>query len=393
MIAPSLIQRILPEPRSSRVVSLYFPSSWAAPRNPFAAQIESEAEDWFRKLGVIHDTRTAARFTGMAVGDYGGLPFPLANRAGLEAATRFLSLWLFHDDLLEGAGAQKDQILSAALRGDVETCPSGPPCLRGWWELGMSLRSRMDRRLLERLSSRFEDWLLTLDEEARLAKRCRQGRPPSVAEYLAVRLVNIGVFPTLLFIELTTGTAVPEAIAAHPAFQAIELLAAGLITIANDLFAFTKDHEQSWPNLVSSLAAEQQLSLHDAFAKTAALHRTWLAELVCAEEELLVAAPDMLCVKRWLRGVHHVAIQTQRFDESVRFYVDVLGCELLVRRPFKSREMAWISVGNVQIELFSARAGQQLQPWSDFTPGPTSIPPGFQRLVLTPMEHEPVEPW
>ncbi len=74
-----------------------------------------------------------------------------------------------------------------------------------------------------------------------------------------------------------------------------------------------------------------------------------------------------------VRGVHHVAIQTQHFAESLRFYVDVLGCELLVRRPFKSREMAWIAAGNVQIELFSARAGQELLPWSDFTSGPVHL--------------------
>lgn len=72
-------------------------------------------------------------------------------------------------------------------------------------------------------------------------------------------------------------------------------------------------------------------------------------------------------------GLHHVAVQTARFDESLRFYVDVLGCELRVRRPFKRREMAWLVAGAVQIELFSVRAGETLGEWSDYIPGPVHL--------------------
>lgn len=320
MIAASLIQRLLPATQPSHQVSLLFPSCWLAPRNPFAPQVQSEAEAWFQSLGVIHDATTAARFRGMAVGEYGGLPFPLADRAGLTAATRFLSLWLFHDDLLEGLHDGRDEAILAALRGEPDEAPEGPPCLRGWWELGRTLQARMSPRWLDRLTERFAAWLLTLEAERRLAARSQQGRPPSAAEYLEVRLLNIGVFPTLLFVELTTGTPVPEAVAAHPAFQTIELLAAGLITIANDLYAFTKDREQGWPNLVASLAADQELPLSAAFDRAAALHRSWLTQLVCAEQQLLLAADDTLGMKRWLRGVHHVIGGLTRWHECASRY-------------------------------------------------------------------------
>ena len=72
-------------------------------------------------------------------------------------------------------------------------------------------------------------------------------------------------------------------------------------------------------------------------------------------------------------AIHHVAIQTSDLDRAIAFYVEVLGAELLVRRPFKAREMAWLRIGAVQLELFSARRGQQLTPWSDDYSGPVHL--------------------
>lgn len=71
--------------------------------------------------------------------------------------------------------------------------------------------------------------------------------------------------------------------------------------------------------------------------------------------------------------IHHVAVQTAHFDQSLRFYTELLGAELLVRRPFKRREMAWLKIGDLQLELFSVRAGEQLANWSDFIPGPVHL--------------------
>lgn len=313
------------EESSPSTVSLLFPSSWIAPRNPHAAKVQDAAAIWFRELGVIHDVETAARFDAMAIADYGGLPFPLADYAGVEAATRFLSLWLFYDDLIEGAGERSEALVTACLRGELAVCPDGPPCLRGWWQLGKTLRARMSRAWCERLSQRFADWLATLSAESQLAARCHRQETPSATEYLAVRTINIGVFPTLPFIELTTGVELSAALLTHPAFATIELLAAGLITIANDLYAFSKDRAQCWPNLVSSLAAnvEHELPLRDAFLRAGTLHRTWLAELLCAEEELLAEIPDETSVRRWLRGVHHIIAGLTRWHTCAARYRSV----------------------------------------------------------------------
>ncbi len=74
-----------------------------------------------------------------------------------------------------------------------------------------------------------------------------------------------------------------------------------------------------------------------------------------------------------VRAIHHVALQTARFEQALAFYVEVLGAELLTRRQFKRREMAWLKVGYVRLELFSNRQGETLNAWSDFACGPVHL--------------------
>ncbi len=72
-------------------------------------------------------------------------------------------------------------------------------------------------------------------------------------------------------------------------------------------------------------------------------------------------------------GIDHVAVQTSDIEAAIHFYVEVLGAELLERRAFKRRQMAWLKVGVTKIELFSKRTGENLEGWSDFYSGPVHI--------------------
>lgn len=71
--------------------------------------------------------------------------------------------------------------------------------------------------------------------------------------------------------------------------------------------------------------------------------------------------------------VDHVAVQTADIERALHFYVNVLGAELQERRKFKMREMAWLRVAGMRIELFSVREGERLEQWSDFHPGPVHL--------------------
>jgi catechol 2,3-dioxygenase-like lactoylglutathione lyase family enzyme len=72
-------------------------------------------------------------------------------------------------------------------------------------------------------------------------------------------------------------------------------------------------------------------------------------------------------------SIDHVAVQTASLARALAFYVDLLGARLIERRTFKRREMAWLSVGDTKIELFSVRQGESLRPWDDFASGPVHL--------------------
>ncbi len=82
-----------------------------------------------------------------------------------------------------------------------------------------------------------------------------------------------------------------------------------------------------------------------------------------------VAAPTpLLCT------VHSVAVQTADFENALDFYVRILGLAVL-RAPFqfKTRQLAWLEGGSVQIELYSIRAGVSPEPYDDNRVGPDHI--------------------
>jgi glyoxylase I family protein len=57
-----------------------------------------------------------------------------------------------------------------------------------------------------------------------------------------------------------------------------------------------------------------------------------------------------------IKGIHHVAIITDRYEESKRFYTEILGFEIIeetYREARKSYKLDLAIAGKYQIELFS----------------------------------------
>ena len=72
-------------------------------------------------------------------------------------------------------------------------------------------------------------------------------------------------------------------------------------------------------------------------------------------------------------AIHHIAVQTSDIEKTLNFYINILGADLLERRKFKRRDMAWLKIGEIKLELFSVREGEALVVWSDFYSGPVHI--------------------
>ena len=50
-------------------------------------------------------------------------------------------------------------------------------------------------------------------------------------------------------------------------------------------------------------------------------------------------------------GVQHVALVVTDVDRAVRFYTDVLGCEVVAERPDFGLPGAWLRAGDQQVHL------------------------------------------
>jgi hypothetical protein len=312
---------------TSRIISLRYPRSWAGDCNPLAAATQQAVGVWLAELGLLRDEPSAQKFARLAVGRYGGWPYPQAGGEELFTVTAFLTWWIFYDDLAEGAAERDLQPLVTAALGEPHDRPPASPLVRGIWELAQRYRHRMSARWLERHAERFADWLRGLQVEALLAAQFRSGRSADMAQaYWKVRLVNIGMLPMIDFIEYDLGEELPAELWEHPELARIERAACALVTLINDLYGYTKDQDGSWPNLVSCTARERGLSLFAAFAEIEELHHSLLAELQGAEQRLLAASRDPVLLARFCERLHAVIYGFARWHESAPRYKRAHRC-------------------------------------------------------------------
>lgn len=72
-----------------------------------------------------------------------------------------------------------------------------------------------------------------------------------------------------------------------------------------------------------------------------------------------------------IKMMHHVCIQTGKYEESLKFYRDILGFELVSETPnFHTRNYnTWLKLGDFMIELQTAKRGDTLNKWSSLNEG------------------------
>lgn len=68
-----------------------------------------------------------------------------------------------------------------------------------------------------------------------------------------------------------------------------------------------------------------------------------------------------------IRGTHHVALVTARFDELLRFYVEVL--EMPVVGGFPDHRILFLDAGGTRIELLAEDEAEERAPTTFRTPG------------------------
>ncbi|WP_017414844.1 VOC family protein [Clostridium tunisiense] len=72
-----------------------------------------------------------------------------------------------------------------------------------------------------------------------------------------------------------------------------------------------------------------------------------------------------------IRMMHHVCIQTEKYNESLEFYTEILGFELVSETPnFHNRAFnTWLRLGEFMIELQTGKKEEKLNSWSSSNEG------------------------
>ena len=285
---------------------LRFPAGWRADpiQNRYAEVIERETLRWLAAQGIGLTAEERERLRKFDCGKDGGYSLPCANYATALLVTRFISLWLFWDDMQ----VERDAAFSIddVVRGLAEG--SAPACNRyvaAWCDLGAQLRATQSPAWMRRLCLSMQHWLENARIETLLARELRTGgRQPDFDRLLMCRTVSIGMFPTFYLLELSEGLELDAAVHEHASVLALKTLASRLVGIGNDIQGLAKDIHHNWLNLVRS--AQDDLSIERALAEVAALHnRSVLAFDAIADDLPSFGLDTDALLRGWVQSVRH----------------------------------------------------------------------------------------
>lgn len=73
--------------------------------------------------------------------------------------------------------------------------------------------------------------------------------------------------------------------------------------------------------------------------------------------------------------IHHICIQTEKYKESLEFYTNILGFEIIKEsKNFHNREYnTWIKLNNFMIELQTPKKNDNFNKWSNLNSGPVHM--------------------
>jgi glyoxylase I family protein len=72
-----------------------------------------------------------------------------------------------------------------------------------------------------------------------------------------------------------------------------------------------------------------------------------------------------------MKTLHHICIQTEKYEESLKFYTEILGFEVVTETAnFHNRDFnTWLRLATFMIELQTAKKGDKLKNWSSLNEG------------------------
>lgn len=284
---------------------------------PFASHIHPDADSihlrslaWAARVGLASSPAEERRLDAAKIGTLVARAHPSGALPALQIAADWTVLFCLLDDHLErlpspSTVARTLARLSSALRHGTSGRANDP-----FERACLDLHARLAHMANPAARARFEAAVERLFEAFCVEAEARsKGRPPSLAAYLPMREVTVGIYVELALGEIVEGIELSEAARHKLSRLGLARAASNLIAWANDVYTYEKEIASGDPNnLVSVLAETEGLDLgravqtvvemHDAEARAFDAVTAALAAVGC--DAGLVRYAEML--RAWVRG-------------------------------------------------------------------------------------------
>ncbi|QCX82795.1 Pentalenene synthase (plasmid) [Streptomyces sp. YIM 121038] len=310
-----------PATSQKQEIVLAYPDEWNYPldKRQLSPEVDREVGTWMDHLGLVSSDLDRETYSAiMGASKFALYCYPSADVDRQTVIGKMLAVWTRHDDQIEGHGISdwEADVLGRAASGDLPEPSFDNRYLHGWWEVGQAFRAAaMSPHWRQRLGTHVTAWYRGTNGEAALASRCDP--PPTLDEYLPVRRGITGQTIWLHLAQYGTDRELPEH-AYGTEVEEFHYLAEHFAALYNDIFTVGKDAKSNFPNAVSILAREQEISWTQAALHLADLHASTVARWSALEQTLLSTEPSLAW---WVQTArNNVAGETLALYRATRYF-------------------------------------------------------------------------
>jgi 5-epi-alpha-selinene synthase len=283
--------------------------------HPNADVIEARAVAWAVAIGLAPSERAREKLASAKVGRLVARANPTGSFERVALAADWTTFFCALDDRIEPLSPTGVTRALAELTAVLHGAPARP--------------GDVLQRAVEDVASRLEA-VTTLDWRARFLNRVQQlfamfaieaevraaGRPASLADYVPMREVTVGVHVELCLSELIAEVNPTEE--ERSILAPLARTASNLVGWANDVFTYEKELAAGDPNNLIAVIAAGNVSIQEAAERAVRMHDRAALELATSLEGLGRAASPALrryaaILAAWVRGHLDWARETGRY--------------------------------------------------------------------------------
>ena len=303
---------------------LLFPTSWEPPfpeGNRYSPLLENLTLEWLQRFGLATTEREVEVVRQFDCGRYGGYSSPCSSFRDVLLITQFISLWLFWDDeMVEQGIGWSIQDFVTAMEGAPSRDENG--FAQAWRDLSERLRRTQSGRWMRRLLADMEDWMRLAKVDTSSGQGLlAEGVMPRFEEMLAIRTVNIGMYPTFHLLEMAEGFELPDHVFEDEDVRELKRLSSRLVAFGNELGGLGKDVANGWPNLALALQHERDMTIEDAVAAVVEMHNADVESFDDVAARLRSWEPTIdLQAREWVQAIRYSVVGFTRWEAGAERY-------------------------------------------------------------------------